>query len=62
LGSKRTLGNYHETYKGLRPKTYWVVIPGVGRNPESVQEYQHEMLAPHEHTYKHDNISATVEW
>ena len=56
-GSKRTLGSYHETHKGAKPKPYWVAIPRVGRNPESVQEYLHERLVPHEHTYKHVIIS-----
>ena len=41
---------------GCRPKTNWAVSLGVGRNPESVQEYLHEMLVPHDHAYKHDNI------
>jgi len=30
-GSKPTLGSYHETHKGARPKTYWVAILRVGR-------------------------------
>jgi len=55
-GSKRTPGGYHETHKGTRPKTYWVAIPKVGRNSEVVQGYLHEMLVPHEYTYKCDNI------
>jgi len=38
------------------PKTKWVDIPGVSRNPKFVQEYMHEMLVPHKHAYKHDNI------
>jgi len=38
-GSKRTLGSYHKTHKGARPKTYWVAIPGVHRNLESRQGY-----------------------
>jgi len=50
-GSKRTLGSYHETHKGARPKTNWVASSGIGRNPESVQGYLHEMLVPHEQTY-----------
>ena len=60
-GSKRTLSIYHETHKGtgLEPLGSQ---PGSGRNPESVQEYLHEMLVPHEHTYKRDNIYTTVEW
>jgi len=28
----------------------------VGRNLELIREYLHEMLVPHEHTYKRDNI------
>ena len=47
-GSKRTLGRYHETYKGACLESL-VASPGVGRNLESVQEYLHEMLVPHEH-------------
>jgi len=43
-------------HKGARPKTYWVAISGVGRIPEFVQEYLHEMLVPHEYAYKRDNI------
>jgi len=39
LGSKRTPSSYHETYKGARPKAYWVAIPGVDRNLEAVQGY-----------------------
>ena len=55
-GFRLTLGSYHETHKGARLKTNWVASPGVGRNSESVQGYMHEMLVPHEHAYKHDNI------
>ena len=55
-GSRHTLGSYHETHKGARPNTYWVAIPGVGRNPEYVQGYLHERLVPHKHTYKYDKI------
>ena len=55
-GSKRTLSSYHETHKGAKPKINWVASPGVGKNPESVQEYPHEMLVLHEHVYKRDNI------
>jgi len=59
--SKRTLGSYHETHKGtgLKPLDSQ---PGNRQNPESVQEYLHEMLIPHEHTYKHDIIYTTEEW
>ena len=39
-----------------------VASSGLGRNPESVREYLHEMLVSHEHTYKRDNIYTTVEW
>jgi len=61
LESKRTLGRYHKTYKGTG-LNHWVANLGLGRNPESVREYLHEMLVPHEHTYKRDNIYTTVEW
>ena len=50
-GSKRTLDSYHETHNGAGLKSY----PGVGRNPEIVQGYLHEMLVSHEHTYKLEN-------
>ena len=52
---KRTLGSYHETHKGtgLEPLDSH---PESGQNPESVREYLHEMLVPHEHAYKHGNI------
>ena len=36
--------------------------PGSGRNPESIREYLHEMIVPHEYTYKRDNIYTTVKW
>ena len=39
-----------------------IASPGVGRNPESVREYLYEMLVPHEHTYKRDNIYTAMEW
>jgi len=59
--SKRTLGSYHETHKGtgLEPLGSQ---PRSGQNPESVREYLHEMLVPHEHSYKHNNIYTTMEW
>jgi len=46
----------------LQAWNHWIAIPRVGRNPESVREYLHAMLIPHEHTYKRDNINTTVEW
>jgi len=54
--SRRTLGRYNKTHKGARPKINWVASPRVGRNPGSVQEYLHEILVPHEHAYKHENM------
>ena len=54
--SKHTLGSDHETHKGVRPKTNWLVSSRVGRNPKLVQGYLHEMLEPYEHAYKRDNI------
>ena len=44
--------------KPIRVQAYihWIAIPGVGRNPESVRAYLHEMFVSHEHTYKRDNI------
>jgi len=55
LESKSTLGSYHETHKGagLEPLSSY---PGSAQNPESVQEYLHEMLVPHDQAYKRDNI------
>ena len=60
-GSKRTLGSYRKTHKGIGLEPLGSQ-PGSGQNPESVREYLHEMLVPHEHTYKRDNIYTTVEW
>ena len=44
--SRRTLGSYNKIHKGARPKINWVASSRVGRNPESVQGYLHEMLVP----------------
>jgi len=52
--SKRSLGSNHETHKGAGLNQLGSQ-PGADRNPESVQEYLHEMLLPHKHAYKRGN-------